>query len=258
MTQLQTERWLAYVRPNPRATLRLFCFNYAGGAAAFYRDWGEALGERVEVNPVELPGHGTRLGEPPFEQLEPLVDALAAALSPLLPERPFAFFGHSMGALLSFELARSLRRGAEPQPVRLLVSAHRGPQLPDRDEPAYLLDDEELMAKLRSLGGTPAAALDEPELMRLLLPMVRADFRVCDTYVYRPEPPLACPISAFGGLHDPVVNQAELEGWREQTTAAFRLRMLPGGHFYPSERPGHLLALLRGELAQALDRSVQD
>lgn len=226
-----TERWLAYREVNPRARLRLFCFPYAGGGASAYRGWAAALPPDVEVCPVQLPGRESRLREPPFNRPEPLVLALVDALQPHLG-LPFAFFGHSMGAMLSFELARELRRRGRPLPLHLFVSGRRAPQVPAREEDIHDLPEPEFVAKLRELNGTPEEVLQHAELMRLLIPVLRADFTLNETYVFRPEEPLDLGISAFGGLGDAEVSREDVEGWREHMRGSFRLRMLPGDHFF--------------------------
>lgn len=239
--------WLACPKPNPGAAVRLFCFPYSGAAASIYYPWAEMLPPSIEVCPVQLPGHGTRLREPLATRLTPQVEALAAGLAPAC-DRPFAFFGHSMGALLSFELARHLRRQGKPGPIHLFVSGHGAPHLPDRNPPLHQLPDDQFVAKLRELNGTPEEVLRHAELLQLLTPILRADFAVCETYVYQPEPPLDCPISAYGGLGDGYVNREELAAWQEQTTGRFSLRMFPGDHFYlniPSNRTHLLMALAR-------------
>lgn len=244
---MSTNAWLTCPRPNPAAAVRLFCFPYSGAAASIYYPWADQLPASIEVCPVQLPGHGTRLQEPLATRLAPQVEALAAGLAPAF-DRPFAFFGHSMGALLSFELARYLRWQGRPGPTHLFVSGHGAPHLPDRNPPLHALPDDQFVVKLRELNGTPEEVLHHQELLQLLIPVLRADFAVCETYVYQPEPPLNCPISAYGGLGDGYVNREELAAWREQTTGSFSLRMFPGDHFYlntPSNRTHLLMALAR-------------
>jgi medium-chain acyl-[acyl-carrier-protein] hydrolase len=230
-TSLPASRWLAYREVNPRARLRLFCFPYAGGGASAYRGWAAALPADVEVCPVQLPGRESRLREPAFERPEPLIAALADLLQGHL-DLPFAFFGHSMGAMISFELAREQRRRGAPLPLHLFVSARRAPQVPAREEPIHDLPEPEFLAKLRELNGTPEEVLQHAELMRLLMPVLRADFAVNETYGYRQEEPLGMGISAFGGLGDHEVTRDDLALWSEHTRGPFRLRMLPGDHFF--------------------------
>lgn len=217
-------------RPNDAAQLRLFCFPYAGGGASIYHAWPSQLPSHVELCAIKLPGREARLSEPPFERLTPLVRALATALSPWLT-RPFALFGHSLGALVSFELARELRRRGASSPQHLFVSARRAPHMPNPD-PMHALPDQALIERIRDMGGTPEAVLSEPELMELFLPIMRADAAVNEVEPFVAEEPLSCPITAYGGLDDARARRDELEAWRAHTRAAFRLEMFPGGHFF--------------------------
>jgi medium-chain acyl-[acyl-carrier-protein] hydrolase len=239
--------WITCRKPSPQARLRLFCFPYAGGGVSIFRTWSDGLPADVEVCPIQLPGRGTRLMEPPFTRLSPLIQALAEALFPLL-DMPFAFFGHSLGALVSFELARQLRRDCAVQPVRLFISADRAPQIPYRDPPIHSLPEGEFLVALRRLNGTPREVLDDQELRQIMLPLLRADFAVYETYGYSTEPPLNCPISAFGGLQDHRVNRGDLEAWRDQTSVSFSLRMFPGDHFFLNTTQPPLLEALSQEL----------
>ncbi|HYO62016.1 MAG TPA: alpha/beta fold hydrolase [Pyrinomonadaceae bacterium] len=241
--------WVTIPRPEARADVRLFCFPYAGGGAYVFREWPEGLSASAELCLINLPGRGARLKEAPFTQLAPLVETLAGVLAPYL-DRPFAFFGHSMGALIGFETARELRRRGAPAPSHLFVSGRNAPHVPADTEPLHDLPEPQLIEKLRYLDGTPREVLEHAELMQLMLPILRADFAVCETYRYAAEPPLACPISAFGGLQDHDITRENLQAWAAQTAAAFTLRMLQGGHFFiHTARP-----LLLGVIAQELQR----
>jgi medium-chain acyl-[acyl-carrier-protein] hydrolase len=230
-TAIASDSWVAFRVPNPKARLRLFCLPYAGSAARIFRHWGAGLPGDVEVCPIEFPGRGTRPIETPFTQLEPLVEALAQALLGLV-DMPFAFFGHSLGALVGFELARQLRRQSGVQPVQLFVSGDRAPQLSHRERPMHALPESEFVAELRRLNGIPGAVLEEAELMQRLIPVLRADLAVYETYNYASDMPLDCSLSTYGGLEDHRVSRADLEAWREQTRASFSLRMFPGDHFF--------------------------
>ncbi len=244
---IATAPWLALPKRNPGANMRLFCFPYAGGGAHTYRTWADNLPKTVEVCPIQLPGRGARMMEAPFTQMLPLVRAAAEALLPHL-DKPFAFFGHSMGALVSFEVARWLRRRSGPEPIHLFVSGCFAPDIPD-PYPLHDLPDSELLEGLRRLNGMPQEALENAELMRLLLPTLRADCTVTETYNYTDEPPLNCPVSAFGGLQDHLVGRTHLEAWRQQTTASFSLRMFPGDHFFLHSAQPLLLRILSRELS---------
>ncbi|WP_437647918.1 thioesterase II family protein [Sorangium sp. So ce362] len=225
-----SDPWVGCPRPNPAARLRLFCFPYAGGGSSSYGAWWRGLPAHTELCAIKLPGREARLSEPPFERLTPLVQALATALERWLT-KPFAFYGHSLGALVSFELARELRRRGAPLPRHLLLSGRRAPHQPG-PAPLHGLPDHEFLAWLRRMGGTPDEVLREPELLALFLPTLRADVAVNEVEPFVPEAPLDCPISAFGGLEDERAGRAELEAWREHTRGPFRVEMFPGGHFF--------------------------
>lgn len=228
---------LRSAHPNPR--LRLFCLPHAGGGALSYRPWGPAFPPDVEVVAVQPPGREGRLFEAGFERMELLVRAVADALRPLL-DRPYILFGHSMGALTAYELTRLLRREGQPAPAHLVVSGCVAPHLPSRRRAIHGLPDAEFKEELRKLNGTPQEVLENQELLSLLMPPLRRDFTVVETYVHAPEPALDVPLSAFGGDQDPNVLPEDLEGWAAHTTAAFQMQIFPGDHFY-LHRPGSQL-----------------
>jgi medium-chain acyl-[acyl-carrier-protein] hydrolase len=239
--------WVVRWRPNHKASLRLFCFPYAGGAASIYRTWGNSLPSHIEVCSIQPPGRGARMAEPPMTNLPDILRALSRSIRPYL-DLPFAFFGHSMGAFLSFELARLLRTEQGVRPAHLFVSGCRALQLHDPERPTYNLPEPEFIEELRRLGGTPAEVLEHPELLSLILPLLRADFELCQTYRYTPDLPLNCPITAFGGTEDHV-GREELEAWREQTTASFALRMFPGDHFFLHGAESKILEIVAQKLS---------
>jgi medium-chain acyl-[acyl-carrier-protein] hydrolase len=240
--------WVSSPDPRPDARLRLFCLPYAGAGASIFHSWPALVPPSVELCLIQLPGREGRLLEPACSELPVLVDRLGHAVRPWL-DRPFAFFGHSMGALIAFELARALRNGTAPEPTHLFVSAHCAPHLPTRGRLLHRLTDSELMLRLRQLNGTPDEVLANVELMRLLLPTLRADCRLCETYEHSPGAPLACGVTALGGREDPAVSRAELEAWRSHTRGPFELQMLPGDHFYLHSARPRLLRLIVGRLA---------
>ena len=248
-TNTKTVSWLAHHRPSTRASLRLFCFPYAGGSAAIYRSWSESLPWQVEVCPVQLPGRGSRIRENLFTQMPDLVANVAKDLRTYL-DKPFAFFGHSMGAIIGFELARLLREEGAPEPVHLFVSGRSAPQTPSEHRHTYDLPEQEFVEELRQMNGTPEEVLQDPELRAFMLPLLRADFEVIQTYAYVDQPPLTCSITAFGGLNDNEVSRDSLEGWREQTTKACTLRLFPGDHFFINQVQSSLLRMISGELYQ--------
>lgn len=243
--------WFVTPRPNPGARLRLFCFPYAGGGASTYQAWPGLLPADVEVCSLQLPGRGGRIREALFTRLGPLAEAAAESLRPRLG-KPFAFFGHSMGALLCFEVARLLRGDGGPEPLHLFASACRAPQLVDDSRVTYDLPEPEFIAELRRYEGTPQEVLDNREIMQLVLPVLRADFEITQTYAYAGGPPLGCPISALGGLGDHSVGRGHLEAWAAQTNASFTLRMFPGGHFFINTSGHVLLSIVSRELRRYL------
>lgn len=188
-----------------------------------------------------------RISEPPFRRIKPLVEALAQAMVPR-PETPFAFWGHSMGALISFELARELRRLGRNGPVALFVSGRTAPQVPDHDPPTFNLPEKEFIAELRRLNGTPKEVLDSPELTQLFLPVIRADFELVENYVYEPEEPLDCPIHVYGGLEDSAVPTGNLKAWQIQTSGPCATRMFPGGHFFVHTCAADVISILRRDV----------
>ena len=244
-------------RPNPEASLRLFCFPFAGGGAWVFNSWADRLPADIqretELWAVHLPGRESRRAQPPFTELAPLMDALTPLLAPLLT-RPYALFGHSMGALLSFELACGRRSQGAVGPVHMIVSGHRAPRLPDRNLPVHQLSDHDILAKLRRLGGTPDEVLRNPELMEMYLPLLRADFAVCETYVYEHREPLTCSLTVLGGTDDPQVSRKDLAAWRVHTSGSFSLHMLPGGHFFLQGARSLFLQVLGQDLRRVLRR----
>lgn len=230
--------------------MRLFCFPYAGGGASIFHFLTKQPVSDIEICPVQLPGREGRLAEAPFDSLEELLPPLYQALLPSLKEGPYAFFGHSMGALISFELTRLIRqKGQIAGPAHLFVSGHRAPQLPSPKPPLHALPDPQLIEELRKLNGTPQEVLDHPELLQILLPLIRADFALCETYVYRPEPLLSCPISAFGGLQDYEIPRESILAWREQTGGPFRAHFFAGDHFFLHKEQSNVQTVLLATLS---------
>lgn len=228
--------------------VRLLCFPFAAGSAALYRDWPKSLPPTVTVTAVEYPGHGRRYSQPPLADIDHLADQLAQEIVPTL-DGPFVLFGHSMGALVGFELARELRRRRAALPLKIYASASRPPvRLHNRGPQLAELPDHELRGRLRRLGGTPPELLGNADLMGMMLPIVRADLAACERYVYRPEPPLPCPVTVLGGAGDRTFDQSELGQWRELTSAAFESVVMPGDHFFLRSHGAELLSWLAGDL----------
>ncbi|KAF1072471.1 MAG: Linear gramicidin dehydrogenase LgrE [Pseudomonas citronellolis] len=227
--------------------LRLFCLPYSGASAMVYARWRRQLPAWVQVQPVELPGRGRRFAEALHTDLPALAEQLAGELQGQL-ELPYALFGHSMGALLAFELAHALRRRGLPAPRALFASAASAPS--QRDSHRELTEpqsDAQLLARLRQLGGTPEAVFADEEMLRLTLPVLRADFLLCGRYRYQRRALLACPIHVFGGRHDRLSVHA-LSAWQDETAQCFSLEMLDGDHFFLNSHEAQLLELIAGQL----------
>jgi medium-chain acyl-[acyl-carrier-protein] hydrolase len=251
LMKIERSPWFEAIGQLHEESLQLFCFPYAGGSAHVYRTWQRHLPRQVGMSLVHLPGRAKRISETPFNHWQPLVEALAEAIIPAHTEA-YAFWGHSMGALISFELARELRRRGRTQPRALLVSGSKAPQVRESDPPIFNLPEPEFLAELRRLNGTPTEMLRDPETVKLFMPTTRADFQVVDTYLYQPEDPLACPIYAYGGLQDPYVPAESLSAWRAQTSSKFKARMFPGDHFFIHSSTEGLINALRRDLQEEL------
>jgi medium-chain acyl-[acyl-carrier-protein] hydrolase len=242
--------WIIRSKPNPSASLRLFCFPYAGAGASVYRTWGAELDPSVEVLAIRPPGREGRFTEPLLTRIEPLLDGLFPAILPLL-DQPFAFFGHSLGALVSFELCRRLRAAGRPLPEHLFVSGRCAAHLPPREENLHTLPDARLIEQVRRYNGTPLEVLADKDLLELVLPILRADFAIHETYAYADEPPLDVPITAFGGIDDLTVPEDQLDAWRHQTRKGFRRLMFPGDHFFLNKERVALLRAIAEDLRGA-------
>jgi len=249
-----TSPWFVCLKRSLQAKARLFCFPYAGGGPMVFREWPQELPPNIGVYAVHLPGRGARLSESLFTEFSSLMDAIVEAIVPYL-DLPFAFYGHSMGAIVSFEVARRLYREHGLEPLHLFVSGRRAPQLPSLTASIHGLPHGEFLDELRRLNGTPPEVLEHPELMQMMAPILRADFSVTQNYEYVDQPRLNCPISAFGGLHDSEMSYDNLEAWREQTNDTFVLRMIPGDHFFLNTARPLLLRIISRELHHALNKT---
>jgi medium-chain acyl-[acyl-carrier-protein] hydrolase len=249
--------WFQNTHAGRQVELKMFCFPYAGGMASVYRSWAGLLPPTVQVIPVELPGRGARFREPPFVSMPAMIEALAEAIIPLL-DKPFAFFGHSMGAVIAFELARRLHRDYDRRPQALFPSGRRAPQIPDTGPTTYDLPKDEFVEELRRIGGTPKEVLEIVELLEIMIPLLRADFQLIQTYEYIAGAPLRCPIIAYGGLDDDEETRDLLSEWKEQTGSRFKLQMLAGDHFFLHSSETLLLKLLARELSEVIARWRQN
>ncbi len=210
---------------------RLFCFPHAGGGASSFNGWRKLLSAGIELAAIQLPGREDRQAEAAVTEIGGLIDALLPHIVPLTG-LPFLFYGHSLGAIVAFDLARAMRHCQLPMPCALLVSGRRAPQLPLSHEAYGLAPDGAFADYLRLMGATPEAVLQRPHWRDRLFPTIRADLNMSDLYEYASESPLDCPVHCFPGRDDPLVSAAEWRGWAAQTGAGFALTELPGSHFF--------------------------
>ncbi|MFI8828275.1 thioesterase II family protein [Streptomyces sp. NPDC053431] len=254
MSTPTSPRWILGGAPRPAAP-KLYCFAHGGGSAAEYLRWARDL-RAGEPHAVQLPGRGSRIGEPVITSMDALVDALLDGVRPA--GEPFVFFGHSFGSLVAFEFTRALRAAGRPQPAHLVVSGYPAPHLRRDPSGMHLLGDRELLRAASELhGGIPPEILADDALVALTARALRADYQVLETYTHRPQAPLSVPVTVLGGTEDRVTAE-QLEAWRELTDAEVTVRRFPGGHFYLRDRPAPVLRALSGALASvaAKERDV--
>lgn len=250
---MQASPW--FIRRSPSnsssPTLRLYCFTYAGGSAAVYLPWHRHLPDGVELCAVQLPGRGTRIREPLMRDFQQLLRDLLQVFSQE-SSVPLVFFGHSLGAIVAFELARLARLHHLPQPRHLIVSGCEAPQFRSTPKNLHLLDDNQLIAALTGYEGTPRELMENSELMALALPIVRADFSLVADYTYRTAPKLDMPVTVFEGLDDHEIDREHVHEWSRETTAACELQWFPGGHFFINSAGASVIASLKRALAAYL------
>ncbi|OJH34841.1 thioesterase II family protein [Cystobacter ferrugineus] len=237
--------------PQARPRLRLFCFPYAGGDANIFRDWAAAMPEGVEVLGVQYPGRGTNLALPPISDCDEMASQLLAVMTPLLGIN-FAFFGHSNGALISFEVARRLHDELKGRMRHHFLSAKSAPHYPNNRSKISGLNDEDFLRAIRKMGGTPQEVLDDARLMQILLPRLRADFALGETYVFRPGPTLTCDVSILRGESDHLVDGEFVQRWSELTTGGASQYAIDGGHFFLNSHKSQVVALVRAALLECV------
>lgn len=234
--------WLTCPQKRPAAALRLICFPHAGGGAASFHPFASLLPDQIEMLAVQLPGRETRLAEAPHRRMTPLIEELLAGIREFLV-KPYAFFGHSMGALVAFELARALRRERLPLPQTIVVSGRRAPTVPNNEPPLHVLSDPDFVeALVRRYDAIPKVIRDEPDLMALFIPVMKADFATFETHVHRDEPPLECALSIYGGRDDPQTRQ--MTGWTDLFDGPVATCLFDGGHFYLADQRRAVAAAL--------------
>lgn len=238
---VDTGLWFRRFSEAPDGAPRLVCFPHAGGAASWFQPFGRHVAGRAELVAVQYPGRQDRRSEPLVADIRAVADQIAPLLT---RDRPLHLFGHSMGAMIAFEVALRV------EPDQLFVSGRRAPQIV-RDDRVHQLPDEGLIAEVRKLAGTNARVFDDEELVRMVLPAIRADYRAAETYRYRPGPALSCPVTALTGDADPKASVDEVGQWRERTTGAFALKVFAGGHFFLSDNRSAVAAVVSGDSPSA-------
>jgi pyochelin biosynthesis protein PchC len=244
---VDTALWIRRFHPSPNAATRLVCLPHAGGSASFYYPVSESLGPTVEVLAVQYPGRQDRRAEPCVESIEALASRIVTALRPWTDDKPLALLGHSMGATLAFEVVRGLERQGTP-PVALFASGRRAPSR-YRNDQVHLRDDDGIVAELQLLSGTDSRLLGNEDLLRLVIPVIRADYKAVETYRCDEGATVACPVTVLVGDNDPKATIEEARAWSEHTTGAFDLQVYPGGHFYLSEHQDEVTDLIATRLA---------
>lgn len=247
-----TDRWVSCSRPNSQSRIRLFCFPYAGAGSSLFNTWSNLLLPEIELYLVHLPGRDARISEAPYRQLRPLINLLIEGLVPYL-DKPFAFFGHSLGSLIGFEVTRQLRRQNYRQPAHLFVSGRQPPHASSLTPNLHQLPEKEFLETTqRFYGSLPEVILQDSELVSLFLSIMRADITMAETYEYEPEARLDCSITAYGGLQDASVSEDNLVAWQEQTVSGFNLKMFPGEHFFIQSARAALLQDINNRFIELL------
>lgn len=246
--------WIVCPRPRASASLRLFCFPRAGAGVSAFRGWAEDSHPQMEIAIIQSPGREARLAEPPVTSMAELVCSAAKAIS-AMQDRPFAFYGHSLGGKVAFETARELRRRGLALPLHLFVAACSGPAIPWVHAPLRELDDVALLREIQKrYGGVPEAIVEDPELRTLLTPALRADMSIVETYRYQAEQPLPVPVSCFCGDGDWMTPEEEARDWQKHTSAEFWLQLFGGDHFFPAQVHSKLLDQIASDLNLASRR----
>ena len=247
---IENNNWFLTLRPKQNAKIKLFCFHYAGGGASIFRSWTNNVIESAEVIAVQLPGREDRYNEALLTDIEKIIEKLCTYFEKqcIRQSQPFVFFGHSLGALVAFELIRKLRRNKLVLPNHLIVSGSKSPQITNNKPLKYLLPDEQFIVELSKYNGIPEEVLNNKELIKMCLPIIKADFTIIETYKYKTEVALTCPITTLGGLNDHTVNREHILAWKAQTNSLFRSHFLPGDHFFVKDSYKQVIQLINSVL----------
>ncbi len=245
---MNQDKWIVIPQPRPAAKIILICFPFAGGSSNSFRSWTGILPPVVELWVTELPGHGSRLSEPLAENIGELTAPLSRAIAEKV-DKPFAIFGHSMGALLGFEVALHLQNHFQKIAEHIFLSGHGAPGTPRHEPEIHHLPKPQFIAKIKEYNGTPQEVLENEELMELMFPILKADFKICETYQHQDAGQLQAPITAMGGIQDPSITRQDLEQWAQFTSSRFNVRFFPGDHFYLLHQKINLLKAILTDIS---------
>ena len=245
------DKWFFCKNPRPQAAVRLFCFPFGGGGASIFHNWSDAMGEHIEVRALQLPGRETRFREPRETDFNNLIKDIVTALN-AYQDKPFAMFGYSLGSLLAFEVCRELRRQNMKTPLHLFIAALSAPQLPPPHPPISSLQDQEFVQKVEYYYQPQGEAWNNLELRNLLLPVLKDDIALYESYVYREEPPLMCPIDVFAGDRDRATPVESTQYWSHQTSNRMEHHVFDGGHFFIDNAVREIQSLVSNSLIQEL------
>lgn len=250
----ESNSWFIFPKPNPMARLRLFCFPYAGGGASIFHAWANTLPSDIETVGIQMPGMESRIMEPPIESLSLVVQTLLSEIYPKC-DKSFVFFGHSLGALISFELTRNLKKRYGLQPLHMFVAGIHAPHILNQKPPIHDLPETDFLTMLQGrYSGIPEEILRNPDILELVLPGLKASLKMYECYKYEEDDPLDCDITAFGGDQDKNTRREDLEAWCHQTKRSFTLHMLPGSHFFINSERNHFLRTFSSELRGILSK----
>jgi len=255
---IENNRWIVRPNPNNNAKLRLFCFPYAGSSAVVtYKFLVDNLPEFIDVCPVELPGRGARMMETLIDNLDVVIDEATEAIQDFI-DIPFIFFGHSMGALISYELTHSLIQKYSAKPSKLYMSAHKAPFLERSGPIMHKLEANKFTDELVKMDGISKEIMQHKELMELVLPIIRNDYLVCETYKYKQKELLDIPITVFGGSYDKDITENDLLAWSKITSADFNHFMIQGDHFFILKQKDYFLKLFSRILTTDLSKIINN
>lgn len=247
------DNWFIHPRPNSNAIARLFCFHPAGGNALFFQNWAKELHSSIEPIFIQLPRRSLHLGKPLLTRMDSVISYLSKAILEYC-NKPYYFFGHSLGALIAFELAHALLKNNKPHPHCIFASGKSPPHLPS-NKFTYHLSDGDFIDVIKQYNGIPTEIFNENSLIELFLPVLRADFEILETYVYQDRPPLFCDLIALGGIDDPIVKPNSIKEWQNYTSGSFNYHLLPGDHFFIKAKLKNVLNIIYQEIFATSDAS---